>query len=46
MRSGITLAAIAAVCTALVAFTYQLTDERIAANGLKHRHMFKSSDAH
>jgi len=32
MRSGVTLAAIAAVCTALVAFTYQLTDERIAAN--------------
>lgn len=32
LRSGITLAAIAAVCTALVAFTYQLTDERIAAN--------------
>lgn len=31
-RSGATLAAIAAVCTALVAFTYQLTDERIAAN--------------
>jgi electron transport complex protein RnfG len=32
LRSGATLAAIAAVCTALVAFTYQLTDERIAAN--------------
>jgi electron transport complex protein RnfG len=32
MRSGLTLAAIAAICTALVAFTYQLTDERIAAN--------------
>ncbi len=32
MKSGITLATIAAVCTALVAFTYQLTDERIAAN--------------
>lgn len=32
LRSGITLAAIAAVCTALVAFTYRLTDERIAAN--------------
>jgi len=32
MRSGVTLAAIAAICTALVAFTYQLTDERIAAN--------------
>lgn len=32
MRSGLTLAAIAAVCTTLVAFTYQLTDERIEAN--------------
>jgi len=32
LRSGLTLAAIAAVCTALVAFTYQLTDERIEAN--------------
>ncbi len=32
MKSGITLAAIAAVCTALVAFTFELTDERIAAN--------------
>lgn len=32
LRSGVTLAAIAAVCTALVAFTYQLTDARIAAN--------------
>ncbi len=32
MRSGVTLAAIATVCTALVAFTYQVTDERIAAN--------------
>jgi len=32
MKSGLTLAAIAAVCTALVAFTYQVTDERIAAN--------------
>jgi electron transport complex protein RnfG len=32
MRGGITLAAMAAVCTTLVAFTYQLTDERIAAN--------------
>jgi electron transport complex protein RnfG len=31
-RSGLTLAAIAAVCTTLVAFTWQLTDERIAAN--------------
>jgi electron transport complex protein RnfG len=32
LRGGVTLAAIAALCTALVAFTYQLTDERIAAN--------------
>ena len=32
MRSGVTLAAIAALCTALVAITYRLTDERIAAN--------------
>ena len=32
MRSGLTLATIAAICTALVAFTYQLTDKRIAAN--------------
>ena len=32
VRSGLTLAVIAAVCTALVAFTYQLTDERIAEN--------------
>lgn len=32
MRSGLTLAVIAAICTALVAFTYQLTDERIAMN--------------
>lgn len=32
IRSGLTLALIAAVCTALVAFTYRLTDERIAAN--------------
>lgn len=32
MRSGVTLAAIAAVCTTLVAFTHRLTDERIAAN--------------
>lgn len=31
-RSGLTLAAIAAICTTLVAFTWQLTDERIAAN--------------
>ena len=32
VRSGATLAAIAALCTALVAFTYELTDDRIAAN--------------
>ena len=32
LRSGTTLAAIAALCTALVAFTYELTDDRIAAN--------------
>ncbi|MBT8083372.1 MAG: electron transport complex subunit RsxG [Gammaproteobacteria bacterium] len=32
VRDGITLAAIAAVCTALVAATYTVTDERIAAN--------------
>ena len=32
LRGGVTLAAIAALCTALVAFTHQLTDERIAAN--------------
>lgn len=32
LRSGLTLAVIAAICTALVAFTYQLTDERIEAN--------------
>lgn len=32
LRSGATLAGIAALCTALVAFTYELTDERIAAN--------------
>lgn len=32
LRSGLTLAAIAAICTTLVAFTYQLTDERIEAN--------------
>jgi len=31
-RSGITLAVIAAICTALVAVTYQLTEARIAAN--------------
>lgn len=32
LRSATTLATIAAICTALVAFTYQLTDERIRAN--------------
>ncbi len=32
MKSGLTLAAIAAVCTTLVAFTFELTDDRIAAN--------------
>ncbi len=32
IRSGITLALIAALCTALVAVTYQVTRERIAAN--------------
>jgi electron transport complex protein RnfG len=32
MRSGLTLAAIAAICTALVATTFQLTRNRIAAN--------------
>jgi len=32
LKSGITLAVIAAICTALVASTYQLTHERIAAN--------------
>jgi electron transport complex protein RnfG len=31
-RSGITLTAMAALCTALVAFTHELTDERIADN--------------
>ncbi len=31
-RSGITLAVIAAICTSIVALTYQLTEERIAAN--------------
>jgi len=31
-KSGVTLAAIAAVCTSLVAFTYHLTADRIAAN--------------
>ncbi len=32
LKSGVTLAAIAAVCTSLVAMTYQVTRERIAAN--------------
>ena len=32
VRSGLTLAAIAAVCTSLVALTWQATDARIAAN--------------
>lgn len=32
LKGGVTLAAIAAVCTALVAFTYELTDEKIAEN--------------
>lgn len=32
IKSGVTLAVIAAVCTALVALTYQMTHERIAAN--------------
>jgi electron transport complex protein RnfG len=32
IRSGFTLAIIAAVCTALVAATFQVTDERIAEN--------------
>ncbi len=32
LKSGVTLAAIGAVCTALVAITYSLTSERIAAN--------------
>lgn len=32
VKTGLTLALIAAVCTALVAATYQLTEERIAAN--------------
>ena len=31
-RSGLTLAAIAAICTSLVAFTFELTDKRISAN--------------
>ncbi len=32
MRGGITLAAIAAICTAMVALTFRLTEERIIAN--------------
>jgi len=32
IKTGATLAAIAAICTALVAATYQLTEDRIAAN--------------
>ena len=32
LKSGLTLAAIAAICTAAVAATYQLTRERIVAN--------------
>ena len=32
LRTGVTLAVIAAICTGLVAATYQLTEERIAAN--------------
>jgi electron transport complex protein RnfG len=32
LKSGITLAVIAAICTSLVALTYQVTRERIAAN--------------
>jgi len=32
IKTGITLATIAAICTALVAATYQMTEERIAAN--------------
>ena len=32
LKSGLTLAAIAAICTAAVATTYQLTRDRIAAN--------------
>ena len=32
IKSGVTLALIAAICTALVAVTYQLTETRIAAN--------------
>jgi len=32
IKTGITLAVIAAICTTLVAATYQLTEERITAN--------------
>ncbi|MDH3612121.1 MAG: electron transport complex subunit RsxG [Gammaproteobacteria bacterium] len=32
IKTGMTLAVIAAICTALVAATYQLTEDRIAAN--------------
>lgn len=32
LRNAATLTALAAMCTALVAFTYELTEERIAAN--------------
>lgn len=32
IKGGLTLALIATICTALVAFTFQLTDERIAGN--------------
>jgi len=32
IKTGVTLATIAAICTALVAATYQMTAERIAAN--------------
>lgn len=32
IKSGLTLALIAAICTSLVALTYDVTDERIAAN--------------
>ncbi len=32
IKSGLTLAVIATICTTLVAFTFQLTDQRIAGN--------------
>lgn len=32
LKSGVTLAVIAALCTAMVALTYRLTEQRIAAN--------------